>query len=336
MPIPAFIREQPAALDRCMAAMQDFAGTWKPRAFDGIALVGTGSSYNALTVARRGFVAARRGPVSLHQPDDFIAELADAAANPLVIVLSQSGASATSIAATHAAVLAGLPTLAITASFSSLLARAGAEVLHLPVGPEPVGPKTKGFLGSMAMLLQTAELLGAPAMQAMAGAALAPLIEPARLAATALVPSLSDVDQIIVAGRAANYGVALEATLKITEMAGIPTSALPTEELLHGRLHGMTERSIALIIADGEHERTEARRARDVMARRNCRIEVIERPSALWPGDSLPPSPWNALGLILPFQWLAVLLAEARGLRPEAMRHGSLSPELAIKTDPQP
>ncbi|HYI04715.1 MAG TPA: SIS domain-containing protein [Reyranella sp.] len=336
MPIPAFIREQPAALDRCMAAMQDFAGTWKPRAFDGIALVGTGSSYNALTVARRGFVAARRGPVSLHQPDDFIAELADAAANPLVIVLSQSGASATSIAATHAAVLAGLPTLAITASFSSLLARAGAEVLHLPVGPEPVGPKTKGFLGSMAMLLQTAELLGAPAMQAMAGAALAPLIEPARLAAAAFVPSLSDVDQIIVAGRAANYGVALEATLKITEMAGIPTSALPTEELLHGRLHGMTERSIALIIADGEHERTEARRARDVMARRNCRIEVIERSSALWPGDSLPPSPWNALGLILPFQWLAVLLAEARGLRPEAMRHGSLSPELAIKTDPQP
>ncbi|HZB55706.1 MAG TPA: SIS domain-containing protein [Reyranella sp.] len=336
MPIPAFIREQPAALDRCMAAMQDFAGTWKPRAFDGIALVGTGSSYNALTVARRRFVTARRGPVSLHQPDDFIAELADAAANPLVIVLSQSGASATSIAAAHAAVLAGLPTLAITASFNSLLARAGADVLHLPVGPEPVGPKTKGFLGSMAVLLQIAELLGAPAMQAMTGAALASLIEPARLAAAALVPSLSEVDQIIVAGRAANYGVALEATLKITEMAGIPTSALPTEELLHGRLHGMTERSIALIIADGESERTEARRARDVMARRNCRIEVIERSSALWPADSLPPSPWNALGLILPFQWLAVLLAEACGLRPEAMRHGSLSPELAIKTDPQP
>jgi fructoselysine-6-P-deglycase FrlB-like protein len=336
MPILTFIREQPGALDRCMAAMQDFAATWKPRAFDGIALVGTGSSYNALTVARRRFVTARRGPVSLHQPDDFIAELADAAANPLVIVLSQSGASATSIAAAHAAVLAGLPTLAITASLSSLLARAGADVLHLPVGPEPVGPKTKGFLGSMAMLLQTAELLGATTMQPMTGAALAPLIEPARLAAAALVPSLSDVDQIIVAGRAANYGVALEATLKITEMAGLPTSALPTEELLHGRLHGMTEQSIALIIADGERERTEARRARDVMARRNCRIEVIERSSALWPADSMPPSPWNALGLILPFQWLAVLLAEARGFRPEAMRHGSLSPELAIKTDPQP
>jgi len=336
MPIPTFIREQPAALDRCMAAIQHFAGTWKPRAFDGIALVGTGSSYNALTVARRRFVAARRGPVSLHQPDDIIAELADAAADPLVIVLSQSGASSTSIAAAQAAVLAGLPTLAITASFDSLLARAGAEVLHLPVGPEPVGPKTKGFLGSMAMLLQTAELLGAPAMQPMAGAALAPLIEPARLAAAALVPSLSEVDQIVVAGRAANYGVALEATLKITEMAGIPTSALPTEELLHGRLHGMTERSIALIIADGERERTEARRAREVMARRNCRIEVIERSSALWPGDSLPPGPWNALGLILPFQWLAVLLAEARGLNPEAMRHGSLSPELAIKTDARP
>jgi len=340
MPIPAFIREQPAALDRCMAAMQRFADTWTPRAFDGIALVGTGSSFNALTVARRRFVAARRGPVSLHQPDDFIAELADAAANPLVIVLSQSGASTTSLAAARAAVGVGLPTLAITAAANSLLAQAGAEVLHMPVGPEPVGPKTKGFLGSMAMLLQTAELIGAPAMQPMTGATLAPLIEPARLAAEALVPSLSAVDQIIVAGRSANHGVALEATLKITEMAGIATSALPTEELLHGRLHGLTERSVALIIADGDRERLEARRARDVMAKRGCRIEVVERSSALssalWPGESLPASPWNALGLILPFQWLGVLLAEARGLKPEAMRHGSLAPELAIKTDAEP
>jgi hypothetical protein len=44
----------------------------------------------------------------------------------------------------------------------------------------------------------------------------------------------------------------------------------------------------------------------------------------------------SALGLILLFQWLAVALAEARGLRPEDMRYGSLSRELAIKTESAP
>jgi hypothetical protein len=50
----------------------------------------------------------------------------------------------------------------------------------------------------------------------------------------------------------------------------------------------------------------------------------------------LPPAPWSAVGLVLPFQWLAVLLAEARGLVPEAMRHGAITRELAIKTDARP
>ena len=47
----------------------------------------------------------------------------------------------------------------------------------------------------------------------------------------------------------------------------------------------------------------------------------------------MPAPPWSALGLVLPFQWLAVLLAEARGLEPAVMRHGGLSRELAIKTN---
>jgi fructoselysine-6-P-deglycase FrlB-like protein len=73
------------------------------------------------------------------------------------------------------------------------------------------------------------------------------------------------------------------------------------------------------------------------MAARGCRLIVVDPAGGHWPTDlALPAAPWSALGLILPFQWLAVRLAEARGLRPEAMRYGSLSPELAIKTDRRP
>lgn len=337
MPIPAFIREQPEALDKCLAAARRFRVGGTSPATHGIALVGSGSSFNAITVARSRFVAARCGPVTLHEPEDFVAELADATTRPLVVVLSQSGASTTSVAAARAAVAAGLRTVAITASPRAALGGAGAEILEMPVGEEPVGPKTKGFLGSMAMLITIAERLGAPPVPAISGAALAPLIEPARQAAEDLVPSLRQADQIVVAGRRANYGVALEASLKITEMAGLPTSALPTEELLHGRLHGMTDRSVVFVLAADEAEAAEAGRVERVMAARGCRIVVADAAGAHWPkGYGSLPAPWGVLGMVIPFQWLAVRLAEDRGLRPETMRHGALSTELAIKTDARP
>lgn len=335
MTIPAFIREQPHVLDACLAAARGFtASTHERGGIDGIALVGSGSSFNAMTVARPRFVAARRGPVTLHEPEDFIAELADATHRPLVVVLSQSGASTTSIAAARAALAAGLRTVAITASPQAALGSVGAELLVLPVGEEPVGPKTKGFLGSMAILLALAEQLGAPpassASPAISSADFGSLIEPARDVAEALVPSLRQVDQIVIAGRRANYGVALEASLKITEMAGIPTSGLPTEELLHGRLHGLTDRSVAFILAEGAAELAEAQRVEQVMGARGCRVIVV-----VVEATGLP-APWTVLGLIVPFQWLAVRLAEDRGLVPQTMRHGALSAELAIKTDARP
>jgi len=334
--IETFIREQPAALDRSLAAARAFASTWAPGACDGIALVGSGSSFNALQVARPRFVAARRGPVLIHEPADFVAELDNLTARPLVIVLSQSGASATSILAAKAAVAARLPTLALTAASAGPLVSSGAQLLHMPVGDEPVGPKTKGFLGSVAMLFVLGEALGARASEAMTGALLAPIIEPAGDAAAALVPSLADVDGIVVAGRRANYGIALEASLKIAEMSGIPAAAFPTEELLHGRLHGLTPKSVAFLIAEGRDEIAEAERVRAVMAGHGGRVVIVDPAGAHWPGGLALPAPWSALGLLLPFQWLAVLLARARGLEPEAMRHGSLSGELAIKTDARP
>ena len=151
------------------------------------------------------------------------------------------------------------------------------------------------------------------------------------------MPSLADVDFIVVAGRHAHHGIALEASLKIAEMSGVPSAAFATEELLHGRLHGLTPRSIAFVIAEGDGEVAEAERARDVMARRGCRLLVVDPSGGHWPsGLAMPASPWNSLALVLPFQWLAVFLAEARGLEPHVMRHGGLSRELAIKTNVEP
>jgi fructoselysine-6-P-deglycase FrlB-like protein len=333
MAIKDFIREQPVAIERCIAATLAFNETWRAPTVTGIALVGSGSSFNALTAARSHFVAARRGPVIVYDPEDFVAELPELTQAPLVVVLSQSGASITSIMAAEAAVAAGLPTLAMTATPDARLCGIGAEVLLMPIGDEPVGPKTKGFTGSLATLLTLAQGLGAPAVPAPAATSWMSAIGTGHTAAVNVMPALGGVDFLMFAGRRALFGIALEASLKIAEIAGVPTAACPTEELLHGRLHGLTRRSMAFLFVDGPREVAEARRTAAAMRPHGCRVDIVESAGAHWPMDVAPPAaPWNALGVLLPFQWLAVLLAEARGLEPDAMRYGALSAALAIKT----
>jgi glucosamine--fructose-6-phosphate aminotransferase (isomerizing) len=223
-----------------------------------------------------------------------------------------------------------LSTLLVTAEASSPLAALGAPLHIMPVGPEPVGPKTKGFLGSVATLLVFAG--HAAGFEA---ARLDAALDPAHERAEALAASLDEVDALLVAGHGAAHGLALEASLKVAEMAGIPSAAFAWEEALHGRLHGLTPRSLLLLLAGGEAEATEAHRAREAMAARGCRIEVASPGDPAWdPAELGAGFRWFGPALIL--QWLAVLLAERRGLRPEEMRHGALSAALAIKLGTEP
>jgi fructoselysine-6-P-deglycase FrlB-like protein len=338
MRIRDFICEQPAIIERCFAAAYAFGTAWARPALDGIALVGSGSSFNALMAARPHFVSARKGPVAVYDPEDFVAELADFIAAPLVIVLSQSGASVTSIGAAEAALAAGLPVLAITAAPQAGLARTGAGILVLPVGDEAVGPKTKGFTGSIAILLGLAQSLDAPALSMPPRAAWTALIETARAEATKWMASTADADILVFAGRRALHGVALEASLKVAEISGVPTAAFPTEELLHGRLHGLTSRSVVFMLVGGsDGEIAEAERVVAVMARHSCRVEVVVADRFV-PSEfhSQMETPWREAGLVVPFQWLAVMMAEARGLTPETMRYGALSTHLAIKNNTRP
>jgi fructoselysine-6-P-deglycase FrlB-like protein len=327
MSIEAFIREQPETIGRCVDATRKFAATWQPTG-SGIALVGSGSSFNALTAARPSFVAARRGPVVVYDPEDFIAELPLLTGRPLVIVLSQSGANITSVAAAQAAVAARLPTLVVTAAADTPLAAVGVEMIVMPIGDEPVGPKTKGFTGSFATLIALAQALGAPEFPPPDVASWATAVEAAHGMAAILALQLEVVDILMFAGRRALYGIALEASLKISEMAGVPTATVPTEELLHGRLHGLTAESHPFLLVDGEAEAAEARNVPAVMLRHGCRVDVVDVGTRRRSGVS---APWGAVGVVLPFQWLAVMMAQQRGLVPETMRYGALSGELAIK-----
>jgi glucosamine--fructose-6-phosphate aminotransferase (isomerizing) len=244
-------------------------------------------------------------------------------AGGVVVVLSQSGASVTSIEAAMAARVAGRDVLSITAEAASPLARGGGPLLVMPIGPEPIGPKTKGFTASVATLLALAGAPGDP------GASFAIALAAAPDWAGRLIDRADRADMVLVTASGALYGIALEASLKIAEIAGIPTACFPWEEVLHGRLHGLTPASVCVVIVDDARTRAEAERARIAMHARGVAIDLLDL------ADDLPP-PWSILAGVTPFQWLAVRLAERRGMAPEAMRYPGLSADLAIKTNPPP
>jgi fructoselysine-6-P-deglycase FrlB-like protein len=258
--------------------------------------------------------------VTLHAPQHFAQDLADGAVPPgQVVVLSQSGASVTSIEAVRAAAQASMAVLAITANAGSPIAALGAEVFVLPIGEERIGPKTKGFTASVAALLALAGVPGSP------GEVFGALIEPARAQAAELLALADGADCLTVTGAGALYGIALEASLKVAEVAGLPTAAYPWEEVLHGRLHGLTGRSACVVLSDDPGTQAEALAAQAAMGRRGATVQVLACAGALAP-------PWSALAAVLPFQFLAVLLAQARGRDPDAMRYPGLSADLGIKT----
>jgi glucoselysine-6-phosphate deglycase len=338
-PVAGFIREQPqviAATYRSIRAA--LAARALPPGRD-IALVGSGSSFNALTAQAPTFASAARSAVHVRGPAAFMAELAAGHLHPSVaIVLSQSGASVTSIEAARLAQESGANVFRITAEGASPFAQLSPDTLVMPIGPEPIGPKTKGYTASLAALTALSDWIAGRSDDP---PALRPdFIEHCSLAAVALADTVPDPDFVLVTGQRAHFGTALEASLKLSEMSGIPAAGIETEEALHGRLHGLTSRSLVVFIAGNASEAQAAQGP----ARTMCDLGVtarivgpaVERDVFRAPDAAIDVAAreLDPIAAIVPFQWLAWTLARCRGLDPAHMRYPGLSQRLAIKTGP--
>lgn len=334
--IRTFILEQPVAVARCFdrfpAALDTMPAAPAPRS---VWLVGSGTSKNALFAAAPSFERLLKVPVRVEGPMAFLKAAADGDGS-LAVVLSQTGTSTTSIAAVERAQAAGFLTLALTAEGDSRFAAAARNVLVMPIGPEPVGPKTKGYAASIACLLLLAHRLS--------GSPLPPRPDQARAEAwvaaaeRAVAPLISaGPDQVMVLAQGAHQATALEGSLKVAEMSGIAASAFDTEEALHGRFHGLGPRSLALFVAADADEAETAAGACRGLAGLGITARILDLAGAA-PAEhrlALAAPGFGEIDLAFataPFQWLAVALAEARGMQPEAMRYPDMSQRLDIKT----
>lgn len=167
--------------------------------------------------------------------------------DPGVIVVSQSGETADTLAALREAKARGLATVAITNNADSSMAREADASLSTMAGKEVAIPATKSFTTQLSVLymlsLFLSRLGGRMTSQAVAVhceqlSQLPQLLE-ARLdvwenSMDTIADGLRDARTFLYLGRAIHFSIAREGALKLKESAYVQAEGLPAGELKHG------------------------------------------------------------------------------------------------------
>ena len=171
----------------------------------------------------------------------------DTLQNPSVLVLSQSGETADTLAALREAASRGARTISITNVEGSTMAREADATLLTRAGKEVAIAATKSFTTQLVVLHLLSLLLGrdrgrlsaAEVAEDLHQLASIPDIIAASLPAweqriSEIVPSFATAEAFLFLGRALHYPIAREGALKLKEVSYIHAAAYPTGELKHG------------------------------------------------------------------------------------------------------
>ena len=228
MTIERFILEQPAVLEAVLRDVPpQLAALGSLRPVQAIRLVGSGTSLNALLAVAPLLARSPAAEVRTQGPLAFLEEAAMGRQGGLTILLSQTGTSTTTVEAVQRAQALGGSVWTLTAARRSPLAKIARQIVEIPVGPEPVGPKTKGYTASVLALILAARALAGDRLD-IGGylADLARLIGASREVAAGLADRHGESDLFLVMGQGRHYATALEGSLKITEMGGRAAAAI--------------------------------------------------------------------------------------------------------------
>jgi glucosamine--fructose-6-phosphate aminotransferase (isomerizing) len=164
-----------------------------------------------------------------------------------VLVLSQSGETADTLAALREAARRGHPTIAVTNVHGSTMAREATVELDTLAGVEMAIPATKSFTTQLTLMLALALLAarerGAMKTDAIEGLLVALAGVPDSIAAqlpaweqtiAALAPLYTDARNFLYLGRGVHYAIAREGALKLKESSYLHAEGYPAGELKHG------------------------------------------------------------------------------------------------------
>ncbi|MDZ4698891.1 MAG: glutamine--fructose-6-phosphate transaminase (isomerizing) [Rhodothermales bacterium] len=293
------IMEQPTSLENCMrgrvlvdenrillGGLIDVMDTL--RAADRIIICACGTSWHAGLVGEYLIESLARIPVEVEYASEFRYRDPILRQGDVVLVISQSGETADTLAAVREAQQKGVPVLGICNAVGSTIARDTDAGVYLHAGPEIGVASTKAFTAQVLVLAMLALKLGegrtlTPAAMAFHLRALAGLPDLVRevLKLDDEIRGLSAIyryaTNFLYLGRGYNFPVALEGALKLKEISYIHAEGYPAAEMKHGPIALIDRQMPVVFIAlkDGTYDKVISN-IEEVAARQGSVIAITE------------------------------------------------------------
>jgi len=298
-----------------------------------ISLVACGTSWHAALVGKFLLERLVRVPVEVDIGSEF--RYRDPILHPddLVVVISQSGETADTLAAQREARAKGLKTVAICNVVGSMITREASGVIYTHAGPEIGVASTKAFTAQLVALqllaLHLAEIRGSLAPEAAKEHITRLLHLPVQieqiLGSDPLIEEVAKeyyrASDFLFLGRGVNYPIALEGALKLKEISYIHAEGYPAGEMKHGPIALIDKNLPVVALAFGDRvyekmmgniEEVKAREGRIIAVTQegNCDLGKIASHVITVPktADLLTP-----ILAVIPLQLLAYHIALRRG-----------------------
>ena len=310
------------------------------RSFTSIKIAACGTSWNAALAGKYMLEKLARIPVEVDYASEFRYRDPVLTENDLLIVISQSGETADTIAAMREAKRQGCKVLAVCNVQGSMITREADGTILTHAGPEIGVASTKAFTAQMTALYLFAMYLGDlrgtipqdEAKKLAQDLAELPLKIEQLLNDADSIEELSKeyfrVQDFLYLGRGINFPVALEGALKLKEISYIHAEGYPAGEMKHGP-NALIDEKLPVVIVNTREKGNEASELRYEKTHSNI-VEVKARDgiiiSVLTEGDEMSskesthvieiPETSDLLGPILsvvPLQLLSYHIAVRRG-----------------------
>lgn len=231
------------------------------RSISRIHIIACGSAYHAGVVGKYILEDIAKVPVECDLASEFRYRNPIMSYDDLVIVISQSGETADTLAAMREAKRRGIKTLAFINVLGSTIAREADYVLYTWAGPEIAVATTKAYSTQLVMLYMLAIRLASvrntidSATEANLTKALSEISEKADAVITHsdtlsyFASRFHNHKDIFFLGRGVDYAAALEGSLKLKEISYIRSEAYAAGELKHGTIALIQKDTLVVAIA---------------------------------------------------------------------------------------
>jgi len=305
-----------------------------------IVFAACGTSWHAALVGEYMFEQYAHIPVEVEYASEFRYRNPILNKDDVVIVISQSGETADTLAALREAKSRGITVLGICNVVGSSIARESDAGVYIHAGPEIGVASTKAFTSQLTVLaLVTLLLARKKGMPEEAGKE---IVHELKLLPEKVRSIFNDTKQIdlianefkemrnfLYLGRGYNFPVALEGALKLKEISYIHAEGYPAAEMKHGPIALIDKNMPVVFIAprDGSYEKVMSN-IQEVKARRGRVIAIVNEDESemdqLADYRIIVPKTLDMLAPILtviPLQLLAYRIAVFRGCNVDQPRN---------------